>query len=251
MAGMDHLVHCDLLEDEIERFAVLAETASPSSSVPSCPAWQVSDLVRHMGTIHRWAERLVATRSPGRVGDSDMGLETGPANGAWIREGGAALLETLRAADPTAAMWAWGKDQHVAFWSRRELHETLVHRFDLELATGLEPSAPAFVAADTVAEFLDNLSAAEYFSPNVARLRGNGERLAFCATDTGDTWTVTLHPDHFDIDATVSSASARIAGPALQLALVLYRRLALGESRLELDGALGLAEFWLANSALE
>ena len=94
-----------------------------------------------------------------------MGLERGPANGEWIREGGSALLHTLRTTIPAAAMWAWGKDRRVTSWSRRQLHETLVHRLDMELATGGEPAALAFVASDTVAEFLDNLAGRRVLLP--------------------------------------------------------------------------------------
>ena len=62
-------------------------------------------------------------------------------------------------ADPGSSMWAWGADQHARFWSRRQLHETLVHRCDLELAQSGRPSVPAHLAADTIDEFLDNLAA--------------------------------------------------------------------------------------------
>jgi uncharacterized protein (TIGR03083 family) len=248
---VDHLEHCDLLEEEIDRFAALVDTAPLSAPVPSCPGWNVGDLVLHLGTVHRWAERLVSVRAPGRIASSDMALDEGPLSGEWMRSGGESLLATLRSADPDAEMWAWGRDQHVRFWSRRELHETLVHRFDLELALGAVPSTAGRVAADTVDEFLDNLAAAEYFSPNVARLRGKGEQISFVATDTGDAWNVVLRPDRFDVSAVDASAAASLSGEAATLALVLYRRLPLPESGLVLDGQHDLVEFWIANSALE
>jgi hypothetical protein len=180
-----------------------------------------------------------------------MGLDKGPVNAQWIRQGGTELLATLREGDPDTEMWAWGKDQHLRFWSRRELHETLVHRFDLELTTGATPSAPASTTADTIDEFFDNLAAAGYFSPNVANLRGKGERILIRARDTARAWTVSLHPDRFDIQAGESTAEASLSGPATTLSLVLYRRLALRGTELEIKGADELIEFWLANSALE
>ena len=154
-------------------------------SVPSCPGWAVHDLALHLGTVHRWAEELVRVRATTRIPSSDMGLDEGPVDGEWVRRGGEALLRTLRATDPAASMWAWGADQHARFWSRRQLHETLVHRFDLELAEGRSPSAPAHLAADTIDEFLANLARAEYFSPNVSRLRGNGESILFVPRTRG------------------------------------------------------------------
>ncbi len=248
---MDHLEHCDLLEGEIERFAVLVESSSPSLPVPSCPGWTVDDLTLHLGTVHRWAEHLVHVRASTRIPSSEMARDEGPVNGEWIRRGGSALMRTLRAAHPAASMWAWGSDQHVRFWSRRQLHETLVHRFDLELSQGERPSAPACLAADTIDEFLDNLAAAEYFSPSVARLRGSGESILFRATDTANVWRVGLHPDRFDVRIGESPATASLSGPAVTLSLVLYRRLALGGTDLEVQGRRDLVEFWIANSALE
>jgi uncharacterized protein (TIGR03083 family) len=248
---MDHLEHCDLLEGEIERFAVLVEGSSPSLPVPSCPGWTVDDLTLHLGTVHRWAEHLVRVRAPTRIPSSEVAPDEGPVNGEWIRRGGVALMKTLRAADPVASMWAWGSDQHVRFWSRRQLHETLVHRFDLELSEGERPAAPAHLAADTIDEFLDNLAAAEYFSPAVARLRGNGESILFRATDTGNAWRVALDPDRFDVRTGESSTTASLSGPAVTLSLVLYRRLPLASSDLDVQGRHDLVEFWIANSALE
>ncbi len=251
ISAMDHLEHCDLLEGEVERFAALVETTPPSRSVPSCPDWTVRDLALHLGTVHRWAEHLVRVRAPARIPSSEMGLSEGPVDGEWILRGGAALLSTLRASDPAASMWAWGSDQHVRFWSRRQLHETLVHRFDLDLAEGGNASAPAPLAADIIDEFLANLAAAEYFSPKVARLRGNGERIMFRTTDSGHAWTVELQQDRFDVLIGRHPATAALAGPAVTLSLVLCRRLSLAGTDLEIEGSHDLIDFWIANSALE
>ncbi|MGO9963083.1 MAG: maleylpyruvate isomerase family mycothiol-dependent enzyme [Acidimicrobiales bacterium] len=248
---MDHLEHCDLLAVEIERFAALVETASPSTPVPSCPGWAVNDVALHLGSVHRWAEHLVRARAAARIPSSEMDLDEGPVDGEWIRLGGEALLETLRASDPADPMWAWGLDQHVRFWSRRQLHETLVHRFDLEIAEGHRPAAAAHVAADTIDEFLINLARAEYFSPKVALLRGRGESIVLRATDTGNAWTVRLHPDRFDVLVDEQEAMASMSGRAVSMALVLYRRLSLADSDLDVAGAHGLVELWIANSALE
>ena len=246
---MDHLEHCELLSNEVERIAALVETTPPELAVPSCPGWTAADLALHVGTVHRWAEQLVRRLAPMRIPASEMGLDEGPVDGEWLRRGGAALLETLRSADPLSPMWAWGADQHVRFWSRRQLHETLVHRFDIELAKGGRPSSPADVVADTIDEFLGNLAAAEYFSPSVAHLRGNGESILFRATDADRAWTVELHSDRFEVRAGQRPSTATVSGPATLLSLVLYRRLAL--ACLDVKGSHDLVVFWLANSALQ
>jgi uncharacterized protein (TIGR03083 family) len=248
---MEHLEFCDLLEREIGRFATLVADAAPASQVPSCPEWTVSDLVRHLGTVHRWAEHLVRTRSQRWVSPAKLGLVLGPLTAEWIHAGGAALVSTLRSANPNTPMWAWGVDQHVAFWSRRQLHETLVHRIDLELAMGVEPAAADTVAADAIDEFLVNLAAAAVFSPNVKQLRGGGERLVIRTDQPGCAWTITLSADGFDVETgAATSPTSALSGPPLAVLLVLYRRVAL-DQRVSVDGDLDLVRFWLANSALQ
>jgi len=251
---MDHLAACSALEDEVDRFASVLSSAPREEPVPTCPEWTVSDLALHLGTVHRWAEHLVRVRAQARIDPADMGLSLGPADEAWIREGAEALVATLRHADPAMPMWAWGADQHAAFWSRRQLHETLVHRIDLELALGIEPHADTTIAVDAIDEFLVNLASAASFSANVKRLRGNGERLAVGATDTDAGWTILLTPDGFSVSAAwnhLQSFDASLTGPALAVLLALYRRWPSTAEGLTVVGSNELADFWLANSALE
>jgi uncharacterized protein (TIGR03083 family) len=247
---MDFVQQCDALEIEIDHFASTLEAVDLAAAVPTCPEWSVVDLARHLGTIHRWAEHLVRNQSERRVSFSVLGLEPVPVTGEWIREGGRQLLETLRGADPEAPMWSWGADQHVRFWSRRQLHETLIHRSDLELAGGIEPSFEAELGADAIDEFLENLSSASAFSPEVAVLRGRGESLVFVADDIDRAWTATLYPDAFEIRYGAGEARAQVAGPAAGLALLLYRRVNLECSEVEVSGSKALVEFWLEHSVL-
>ena len=180
-----------------------------------------------------------------------MDLDPGPPTPAWIVEGGTALLVTLRASDPDAEMWAWGADQHVRFWSRRQLHETLVHRIDLTLAGGSEPTAEAEVAADAIDEFLVNLSSAAAFSPGVRQLKGHGGLLAFAELDGGRRWVVALEPDGISMAGHDVTADAELEAGALELLLILYRRRPLREARAARRGDQDLLEFWLDRSALE
>jgi hypothetical protein len=180
-----------------------------------------------------------------------MDLDRGPPTPAWILEGGTGLLTTLRHADPDGVMWAWGADQHVRFWSRRQLHETLVHRIDLELAESTEPAAEAGVAADAIDEFLVNLSSAATFSPGVRELRGHGGRLAFTELDGGRRWVVAREPDGISVIAHDLTADAELEANALELLLVLYRRRPLREATVVRRGDPDLLRFWFDHSALE
>src|SRR4051794_12846217 len=48
------------LDREGRLLAAAAEAAGTDAKVPTCPEWQVRDLVRHTGMVHRWAAAFVA-----------------------------------------------------------------------------------------------------------------------------------------------------------------------------------------------
>jgi len=148
-------------------------------------------------------------------------------------------------------MWAWGEDQHVKFWSRRQLHETLVHRMDLELSNGATPASSPEVAADAIDEFLVNLAAAAHFSPRIRELRGDGERLSISTADLDRAWTIELQPEGFALVQSEDSPTSELLGDATELLLLLYRRVPRTDSRVTVRGDSTLADFWLEHSALE
>jgi uncharacterized protein (TIGR03083 family) len=241
--------YCDELESEGARFVARATEADVAAPVPGCPDWQVSDLLAHVGFVHRWARQLVAVRASARVSPRDMELSRGPVTAQWLAEGVGELLETLRASDPDDNMWAWGADQHVRFWARRQLHETLVHRVDLEESMALISEIDPRIAVDAIDEFLVNLECAGAFSRAVKNLVGSGEVISF-RTDEGPEWSVQLSPGGFVIIDATRRADAVVSGPATDLLLTLYRRTSLADSPCAVQGEADLVATWLANSAL-
>ena len=249
---MKHLEHCDALELEITTFVDVLSSADQAVNVPSCPGWTAKDVAEHLGLIHRWATSLVERRAPARISFAELGLTSADATPQWLQEGGHDLVVALRACDPDASMWAWGPDQHARFWSRRQLHETLVHRMDLELAVGRVPRAPAVVAIDAIDEFLVNLGSAQRFSPKVKELRGRGERVGFRVLDGDARWTVTLLDDRFVVaDDDDGDVDAELSGGAIDLLLTLYRRTPLAVADVRVEGEKALVDYWIDHSALE
>ncbi len=260
---MDYSSHCEELAREGERVVALAGQADAAAPVPSCPEWTVQDLLAHVGMVHRWAEHLVRVRARERISVRDMDLSRGPVDGAWLAQGVAQLVATLRRSDPAEEMWAWGADQHVAFWARRQLHETLVHRLDLEGAMGRRGDVDPDVGADAIDEFFVNLASAARFSPDVKNLVGTGETLTF-ATDEGRQWTIRLDAGGFSVFDGADGAgaaggvterdaarTATLTGPTQELLRVVTRRRALEGSTCAVTGSRQLLEHWLANSALQ
>ena len=118
--------------------------------VTTCPPWDVAELVKHVGEIYRWSGNIVAEGMTHRLSfrELDLRFPTEPTEiVGWFRfRRRGARRRRFRKADPDQPTWTWGADQHARFWSRRQLHETGVHRADAELALGgsrrLRPRSP-------------------------------------------------------------------------------------------------------------
>ena len=248
---------------EGERFGVLAQELesgrTPVSGglavgVPWVPAWTVRDLVAHLGAVHRWATGILragSTEPPEpasrfRAPDDDLA--------GWYALGLTELVATLRTVDPDAPAWHMSPaaSRRARDWSRRQAHEHVVHRLDLEAAAGVD-HAPVDVAlaADGVDELLGNLPHAADFAPKVAELRGEGEVLALHAPDAGAAWRIELVADGFRWErAEAAAPTASLTAPAAALLLVLYGRYPTDRAEVAVDGDPVLLDRWLTNSAL-
>jgi len=119
---------------------VLAEAvrAAPvEAPVPACPGWSLGEVARHVGSRYRMVRRrLIEGRSPD---EWQRDPEPGQSLTEYLETGLAALLDELAAHDPEehADTW-WPADPTYGFWRRRMVHETVVHRVDVEQAAGVE-----------------------------------------------------------------------------------------------------------------
>jgi len=170
-----------------------AERAGLDAAVPPCQPWLVKDLLRHTGYIHRWAARHITER-PDRVLDGPPEAEIlkgGPADPellAWFRSGCATLVETLADADPALECATFmAAPCPLAFWARRQAHETAIHRADAESASGvIAEYAPDF-AADGIDELIMGFGRRRRYQPVAG---SDGGQLRVVTTDTGDGWSV-------------------------------------------------------------
>ncbi|BBA99695.1 hypothetical protein RVR_6424 [Actinacidiphila reveromycinica] len=242
--------YIDTLRREGGLLADAAERTGADVPVPTCPGWTTGDLVRHTGTFHRWAARIVAEALPGPVPEDPMPREpTGAELLPWFREGHGALVRTLRAADPGLDCWAFlpGAPSPLAFWARRQAHETAVHRVDAESARGgaLSPLDAGF-AADGIDELLSG-----FHARRSSRVRtGRPRVLRVRPDDTDAVWTVRLSPDAQPrAERTAAGpADCELSGPARDLYLLLWNRLPL--DAVAVTGDRDLAGVWRASSAI-
>jgi len=252
-APLDHRAFCELLAREAPVTVAAFRAVDAATVVPSCPDWTVADLARHLGGVHRWAEHLVRTRAPERdlaPKDPDRPADDAPSDAwaDWIDAGLERLVATLRDADGDEPVWCWGDGTDVEWWSRRQLHETVVHRIDAQLAAGAEWTVDPDVAVDAVDEHLANVAASAYFSAGVANLKGEGS-LHLHATDAEGEWMITLAPDGFAITHEHGKGTVAARGTARDLLAAVTNR---GTTdTLEVFGDADLLQWWFTNSALE
>lgn len=199
--------------------------------VPSCPEWTVEHLVRHLGTIYAWVRTHVArgvTIRPESWPTLDDSVPTGPAALTWWDGEYAELLRLLEALDPELPAWNWAPQPKTAvFWHRRTAHETAVHRWDAQMATGRTEPIEARLAVDGVTEVLES------WLPS-GRRRGPTNRtgvVQLSAVDAGQDWFVRLRGEGvalLDMDTLLDTDDphARVAaqGKASDLLLALYGR---------------------------
>ena len=137
----------------------------------------MTDLVLHIGGIHRHTARIVREkqREPVPVSREDLGwlglehphlhwLMTGqaprdeplpPGVLAWLEAGASELERVFREADPEELVWTWAPDKRVGFWLRTQAIEVAVHRWDAQLAHGIAGPIDAELATDGIEHTLD------------------------------------------------------------------------------------------------
>jgi uncharacterized protein (TIGR03083 family) len=243
--------HCIELDREVDRFANALANADFAARVPSCPEWSVRDLTEHLGIVHRWAQELVRARSTQRISREAMDLGVIEADDEWLRSGGHSLVETLRSANPDDPMWAWGADQHARFWARRQLHETLVHRIDLELAMGAASSVDSAIALDAVDEFLANVKFDRDIAVRARATRSEGESLEIRAADSSKSWGVELSVDGYEFVDALSKPDAVVVGEPTELLAALLRRRPLEQCEVMIEGDESLVVHWLRETAFQ
>ena len=251
---LGHTECVDGLALEVDRFTALLDAADPDATVPPCPGWTVTDLAVHLGIIHRWVTEMVRERAPERIPrvEADYPPPSGPDDLApWLCAGAADLVATLVACEADTPMWAWDPARGVSFWSRRQLHETAMHRIDLALACGAPAELDRETASDSILELLDFIPFLAVKVPHLAELRGDGETIALRATDGDGFGTITLTPNGFRVDGDLGTTDASVAASASDLALLMSRRLPATDPGIQTSGRIDLVDRWLANSALD
>lgn len=206
-----------------------AAAAGLEAKVPTCPKWQVRDLVVHQGMVHRWAAAHLRGDRDHHTSDSRAEAAAAPDLFEWFSTGLRALVDTWQATPEDAKALVFLKDAPPprAFWARRQAHETTIHSADALAArlgrwlTAADLPLDASFAADGVDELLcgfitrksDQLNSAEPYTILVR------------AVDTGHAWTLRISDGPIvTTPGGTDAPDVEISGTAVQLYLSLWNR---------------------------
>jgi uncharacterized protein (TIGR03083 family) len=250
---MEIAEHIGALRDQGTLLAEAAGRAGLDAAVPTCPPWAVKDLLRHTGYVHRWAARHI-TECPPRVLDGPSEAEIlrrgapDPDLIAWFVAGHAALAGTLAAADPALECGTFmDAPSPLAFWARRQAHETAIHRADAESAGGVRPEYPPDFAADGIDELLMGFGARRKYLPVSSPAGG----LRVRTTDTGHAWHLSASDRRIQgerqPDEPAGPDDDLVSGPASAVYLFLWNRSGSAPADVAITGRKDFLTSWQAS----
>ncbi len=217
MAGVpDYLA---AIEHESARAAAKISFSNLRRRVPSCPEWDLFELLSHLGRVQRfWAEVIRA----GSVEEPEFDDPDSPSErvelATWFRASTDDLLAALRAVPAGAPAWTWwGEPRTAGAIARHQAQEAAVHRWDSQLALGSPDPIDAALAADAVDEYVGNMEKLDL----TAGLRA----VELSASDTNESWRAAAHGE----------PAAVVSAPASDLILLLYGRIPLDDVTVEGD----------------
>lgn len=240
---MDYGDHCTALRREGHALAQAARTAGIDAPVPTCPEWNVADLLGHVGRLHRWITAILAAGGDDPT-DHWSNAEPPPADTRldWFDAGVDVIADALVRVDHETEAWSWTDDRTAGFWARRQANETAVHRWDAQGATGTVEPIERALAIDGIDEFFGLIP----FWRGASAVQGAGETIHLHATDgegNGDgEWLMRLAAGEVIVTREHAKGDVAGRGTASDLLLFLYGRV--DPSGLEVFGDAALLDRW-------
>jgi uncharacterized protein (TIGR03083 family) len=188
---VDSIAYRAVVEAESGRFLATLAGVDLGAEVPSCPGWNVADLLWHLAEVHGFWAQIVDQLLEDPSATDDLERPPDSALHAIAAERRVELLDALTRRSPTERCWSWsdlGGD--VSWVARRQAHEALIHRADAELAAGVSVTSPdAALAADGVDELIRGFLVGV---PEWASWTPDGTTVALTCTDVGGRYVLEL-----------------------------------------------------------
>ena len=231
------------LDRDSAAFVDACAVAGLAAPVPSCPGWNVADLLWHLTEVHDFWRTILAERLSSWESYEQPPRPADEAIAVMYRRGRVELVQTLADVDPATPTWTWSSDKSAGFVIRRMAHETAVHLWDASDAAGMTNPIDPALASDGIDEFL------AYFLSDVAEgAEPVGGSVHLHCGDVPGEWTVREHDDGFVVLREHSKGDCAIRGAASDILLALWRRQPL--STCDVVGDAEVAARFIAHSGL-
>ena len=192
---MDFAGQCAEIVQQTKLLAAAIDGADRTARVAACPDWNLAQLLDHVRSGHRWAEKIVRTRADHWLPDPALHHPNDtPPSAAELIAGATTLAATLLDAGPDALVFTPvpAGPPRAAFYARRFMNETTIHRADATLAAGKDFTVSPNVTHDAMAEWLTLGSLTHSLAPGHRALLGPGRTIHLSPTDHDTSWTVDL-----------------------------------------------------------
>lgn len=253
------------LLDQTARFAETVRHADADAPVPTCPEWNVRQLVEHVGQTQHWVAAIVENRvsDPSQLPTTFAELPADQdAWESWLAKGASLLAAACIDAGPDAPVWNPAGDGRsgTQFWLPRGVAETTIHRADAAAAVEVAYQLDAELAASTINDHLAMMTSpgwAAQVPDSAEALRGSGQTLYLRATDepglgAAGQWLIERGTEGVTWQQRTGTADVTVRGPAASLLLMLTRRrwIPAGlNDDLQVSGDLALLTHWVDNTA--
>jgi uncharacterized protein (TIGR03083 family) len=175
--ALDHLAALARTQDD---FLASIGEVDPATPIPWCGRWRVRDLVVHLGRVHHWAAAQAGKQREVPLGRGPFVLDTFYAtHAAEVRE----VLERLGDTEG----WTLVGNGPASWWRRRQLHETLVHLWDLRASSDLPVTGDAVLWSDTVDEVVTVMQPRQQ---EMGRMEPLPAPVRLEATDSARSWSL-------------------------------------------------------------
>ena len=243
--------HASALVAENRQLGEMLRTADPEIPVRTCPGWGLRQLLTHVGRGDRWAAMIVRERADARVDMRAVPDGRPPADAdaavGWLADSARLLLDAVAATGPEVPVWTFTGPKPAAWWIRRRLHESVVHRADAAIALGVPYTVEPGLAADGVSEWLDLLAARPVREDGPAL--PDGVALHLHATDdglgAGGEWLVRSEGGRIVWEHGHGKGAVAVRGSAVELLQAVMRRIPADDPRLQVLGDEAAWRTWL------
>lgn len=151
---LPRVTYLDHLAADYARFRSLIFTSD--AAVPSCPGWTTSHLAEHLAHVYWHQSHVVKNGVRPTAGEHLPDFTFADSPQRYLDLAFEAIRKALDPSrSPQRDVWTFDpRSTTVDFWFRRMAHETMVHRFDAELACGATTAFDDALCLDGVDELM-------------------------------------------------------------------------------------------------